>query len=75
MSEAEALFAAPWQSVDAPAEALQFLIERGSERQLYRINMLAFAAKSGVNEERAPAAFLHAVRNAAPGRPRRLLRS
>jgi len=46
----------------AAAAAIERLIESGSDRDLCRINVLAFAAKTGVDEEQALAAFLHAAR-------------
>jgi class 3 adenylate cyclase len=63
MSETDAMFAVLRQSADtAAADAIQHLVERGSDRDLCRVNVLAFAAKSGLGEERTIAAFLHAAR-------------
>ena len=63
MSETKAMFAALRQAVDArAADAIQSLIEHGSDRELCRINALAFAAKAGLGEESAIAAFLQASR-------------
>ncbi|HXY99460.1 MAG TPA: adenylate/guanylate cyclase domain-containing protein [Stellaceae bacterium] len=63
MSETEAMFAVLRQSADAAAaDAIQQLIDQGSDRDLCRVNVLAFAAKAGLSEERAIAAFLHAAR-------------
>ncbi len=63
MSETEAMYAVLRQSADsAAAEAIERLIERGSDQDLCRVNVLAFAAANGLNEERAIAAFLHAAR-------------
>jgi len=42
--------------------AIEHLVQDGSDRDLCRINVLAFAQKAGLNEERAIAAFLHAAR-------------
>jgi class 3 adenylate cyclase len=63
MSETEAMFAVLRQSVGAAeAEAIQRLVEQGADHELCRVNVLAFAAKAGLDEERALAAFLHAAR-------------
>ena len=63
MSETDAMFAVLRQSADAAtAEAIERLVEHGSDRDLCRINVLAFAAKAGLDEERTIAAFLHASR-------------
>ena len=61
MKESQALFAALRQSADAKtAAAIEQLVTSGSDRELARINVLAFAAACGLDEERAIAAFLHA---------------
>jgi class 3 adenylate cyclase len=63
MSEAEAMFTVLRQSADAPAvDAIQRLVEQGSDRDLCRINVLAFARQAGIDEQAALAAFLHAAR-------------
>jgi class 3 adenylate cyclase len=63
MSEAEAMWAVLRQSTDPVAvDAIQRLVESGSDRALCRINVLAFAAKEGIDEERTLGAFLHAAR-------------
>ena len=63
MSEAEALFAVLRQSADASVvDAIERLVDKGSDRDLCRINLLAFAAREGLEEERTIAAFLHAAR-------------
>ena len=63
MSETQAMFAVLRQSAGATeAQAIQRLVEAGADHELCRINVLAFAAKSGLAEERALAAFLHASR-------------
>ncbi|MGO8920514.1 MAG: adenylate/guanylate cyclase domain-containing protein [Stellaceae bacterium] len=63
MSETEAMFAVLRQSADPVAvDAIQRLVESRSDRELCRINVLAFAAKGGLDEERTLAAFLHAAR-------------
>jgi class 3 adenylate cyclase len=63
MSDTEAMLAVLGQSADRIAvDAIQRLVEHGSDRELCRINVLAFAAKRGIDEERTLAAFLHAAR-------------
>jgi class 3 adenylate cyclase len=63
VSETEALFTVLRQSADAEAAAaIERLVRDGLDRELCRVNVLAFAAKTGLNEERAIAAFLHAAR-------------
>jgi class 3 adenylate cyclase len=63
MSEAEALFAILRQSADAEVvAALERLVREAPDRDLCRVNVLAFAGRYGVNEERAVGSFLHAAR-------------
>ena len=63
MSEAEALFSVLRQSADSnSAAAIERTIREASDHELCRINVLAFAAKHGIDEERAIAAFLHGAR-------------
>jgi len=63
MSDSEALFSVLRQSSDpACAAALERLVGEGLDRDLCRVNVLAFAEKYGLDEERAIAAFLHAAR-------------
>jgi class 3 adenylate cyclase len=63
MSEAKNLFAVLRQSADpAAAAAIEELVRDAPDRALSRINVLDFAARSGIDEERAIAAFLHASR-------------
>jgi class 3 adenylate cyclase len=63
MSESEALFSVLRQSADAAAvAAIERVIRDGLDRDLCRINVLAFAAKHGIGEEAAIGAFLHAAR-------------
>jgi class 3 adenylate cyclase len=63
MSEAEAMFTVLRQSAGAPAvDAIQRLVAQGSDRDLCRINVLAFAKQAGIDEQAALAAFLHAAR-------------
>jgi len=63
MSESKALLDVLRQSADAAAvDAISDLIENGTDRDLCRINIIDFAKRTGVDEERAVAAFLHAAR-------------
>jgi hypothetical protein len=63
MSEAEALFQVLRKSANASAvNAIEQLVRDGRDRELCRINALAFAAKVGLGEERTISAFLHAAR-------------
>jgi class 3 adenylate cyclase len=63
MSEIQAQFAVLKQTADPMvAEAIERLIQKGEDRELNRINVLDFAAKTGLNEERAISGFLHASR-------------
>ena len=63
MSETEALFGVLRQSSDPScAAAIESLVREGSDRDLCRVNVLAFADKTGLNEEKIIAAFLHASR-------------
>jgi class 3 adenylate cyclase len=51
------------QSADAETvAAMEALVRNGTDRELCRVNVLDFAAKRGLNEERVIAAFLHAAR-------------
>ncbi len=63
MSETEALFNVLRQSADADCiAAIERTVRDAPDRDLCRINTLSFAAKNGLDEERALAAFLHAAR-------------
>ena len=63
MGETKALFDVLRQSADArAAEAIEQLVQDGSDRELCRVNVIDFAKATGVDEERAVAAFLHAAR-------------
>ena len=63
MSETEALFSVLRQSSDAACvSAIEQAVREASDRDLCRVNPLAFAAKRGLDEERTIAAFLHASR-------------
>src|SRR5271163_4847488 len=63
MSEAKNLFAALQQSADpGTVAAIEELVRNAPDRVLCRLNVLDFAAKTGLDEERAIGAFLHAAR-------------
>lgn len=63
MSEADPLFATLRQSADADTvAAIERLVREAPDRDLCRINVLAFAARHGLNEQRVISAFLHAAR-------------
>jgi class 3 adenylate cyclase len=63
MSEIQAQFAVLKQTADpAVADAIERLIRKGEDHELNRINLLDFAARSGLNEERVISGFLHASR-------------
>ena len=62
MSEAQSLFAVLRQSADADCVgALERLVQEAPDRRLSRINVLDFAGREGLDEERTIAAFLHAA--------------
>src|SRR5947209_12153784 len=61
--ETDTLFDALRQSAKPkPVSAIEKLIEDGPDRELCRINALAFAARHKLNEEDVIAAFLHGAR-------------
>jgi class 3 adenylate cyclase len=63
MSEAGPLISALGQAADPEAvERIQHLIKQGSDRDLNRINPLAFAQRHGLDEEKTIPAFLHGAR-------------
>jgi class 3 adenylate cyclase len=63
MSEADALFALLRQSADAPSvAAIEHLVRDAPDRELCRVNALAFAARNNLDPEHVIAAFLHAAR-------------
>jgi class 3 adenylate cyclase len=63
MSASANLFSALRQSADPEVvDAIEELVRNGSDRELNRINLLDFAARKQLDEERVIAAFLHAVR-------------
>jgi hypothetical protein len=63
MSNTSPLLATLRQSADQNVvERIENLVARGSDRDLNRINPLAFAAAHGLDEEKTIGAFLHAAR-------------
>src|SRR5436305_4233326 len=63
MSDAANLFSALRQSADPDVvNAIDDLVRDGSDRELNRINLLDFATRKQLDEERVITAFLHAVR-------------
>jgi hypothetical protein len=63
MGEAPALFSVLRQSADIDcAAAIERLVADAPDHQLSRINVLAFARRHGLDEEKTIAAFLHAAR-------------
>jgi class 3 adenylate cyclase len=63
MGEMEGSFAVLRRSADATAvAALERLVREAPDRALHRINVLDFATRHGLDEERVTAAFLHATR-------------
>ena len=63
MNETQSLFAALRQSADAASvAAIERLVEHGADHELCRINALAFAARSELDQERVIGALLHAAR-------------
>ncbi len=63
MSEQEALFSILRQSADPKAvAAIEALVREAPDPELNRVNALAFARRTGLDEERVIATFLHAAR-------------
>ncbi|MBW9054907.1 adenylate/guanylate cyclase domain-containing protein [Rhizobium mesosinicum] len=63
MSEVDVLFAALRQSADPQTvERIEDVVRHGADRELNRINVLAFAKAYHLDEEKVIAAFLHAAR-------------
>jgi class 3 adenylate cyclase len=63
VSETDALLSVLRQAADADcAAAIEHTIRDGSDRDLCRVNVLSFAGKHGLDEEKAISAFLHAAR-------------
>jgi hypothetical protein len=63
VSEIEAIFGVLRRSGDADCvAAIERAVREAPDRELCRVNVLDFAAKHGLDEERSIAAFLHAAR-------------
>ena len=63
MSDTKPLFDALRNSADPGAvTAIEALIDDGTDRQLCRVNVLSFASRYGLDEEKAIGGFLHAAR-------------
>ena len=63
MNDPDVLFGALRKSADPEVfTAIETLVRDGEDRHLCRVNVLAFAAKHGLNEEKVISAFLHASR-------------
>jgi class 3 adenylate cyclase len=63
MTEAQTLFTTLRQSADPEVvSAIERLVRDAPDRQLNRVNALAFAKANGLSEDRVIAAFLHAAR-------------
>jgi class 3 adenylate cyclase len=63
MSDTKAQFSALKQAADpAVADAIERLIETGVDHELNRVNLLDFAKRTGLEEERVISGFLHASR-------------
>jgi class 3 adenylate cyclase len=63
MSDTQSLFSTLRQSADpGAAAAIEALVRDAPDRDLSRVNALAFAAAAGLDEEPVIAAFLHAAR-------------
>jgi class 3 adenylate cyclase len=63
VSETDALLSVLRQAADADcAGAIEHTIREGGDRDLCRVNVLNFAHKHGLDEEKAISAFLHAAR-------------
>ena len=63
MSEAQALFTVLREAADpAVAAAIDQHVKEAPDRDLSRINVLDFAARRHLDEERVIGAFLHAAR-------------
>src|SRR5580765_6886706 len=63
MSDIKAQFSVLRQTADpAVADAILQLIEKGEDHELNRVNVLDFAGRTGLDEERVISGFLHASR-------------
>ncbi len=61
MSETDSLFDLLHHAADpAVASAIEALLREGTDRELMRVNVPAFAARHGLDEEQAISGFLHA---------------
>ena len=62
MSDTKALFDTLRAAADPQVvAAIASLVNEGSDRDLCRVNVLGFAAKHGLDQERTIGAFLHAA--------------
>ena len=69
MSEAKNLFPLLQQAAEPGiVGAIEKLVRDAPDRDLCRVNVLDFAAKRGLDEEKSIAAFLHAARLGLPCR-------
>lgn len=63
MSDSQAQFSVLRQTADpAVADAIRALVDNGADHELNRVNLLDFAARTGLDEERVISGFLHASR-------------
>src|ERR1700712_1904345 len=63
MAETGALFSVLRQTTDPQvADAIEQVIGKGEDRELNRINLLDFSARTGLDEEKVISGFLHASR-------------
>jgi class 3 adenylate cyclase len=63
MGESESLFSVLRRTADpTTVAAVEELVAKGLDRDLNRVNVLAFAKKRGLDEDKSIAAFLHASR-------------
>ena len=63
MSESQSMFALLRQSADpAVVDAIETMVADAPDHLLARVNVLDFAGRNGLNEEKAIAAFLHAAK-------------
>ena len=61
MSDFNSLYATLKQTADPQvAAAIQHLVETGADHELNRINLIEFAARTGLGEEKVISGFLHA---------------
>ena len=61
MSDFNSLYATLKQTADPKvADAIQALVETGADHELNRINLIEFAARTGLGEEKVISGFLHA---------------